>query len=111
VAIKKKTITFFYFIFKVLSLKLDRRALLLFSVADFEPVDRFQEDEEAGEADGEDDDDDDGFFVPHGYLSDDEGAPEEEVGRQLRRLLCLNPSLFVSPEGLYKARAFFFSRD
>lgn len=38
-------------------------------------VDQFQEDEEEG---GEDDDDD-GFFVPHGYLSDDEGALEEEV--------------------------------
>lgn len=35
-----------------------------------------QEDEEEG---GDDDDDDDGFFVPHGYLSDDEGAQEEEV--------------------------------
>uniref|UniRef100_A0A3P9LH16 Chromatin assembly factor 1, subunit A (p150) n=1 Tax=Oryzias latipes TaxID=8090 RepID=A0A3P9LH16_ORYLA len=34
-----------------------------------------QEDEEEG---GEDDDDDDGFFVPHGYLSEDEGALEEE---------------------------------
>ncbi|TWW57702.1 Chromatin assembly factor 1 subunit A [Takifugu flavidus] len=33
------------------------------------------EDEEEG---GDDDDDDDGFFVPHGYLSDDEGAQEEE---------------------------------
>lgn len=43
------------------------------------------EDEEAGEADGEDDDDDDGFFVPHGYLSDDEGAPEEEVGGDLEK--------------------------
>ncbi|XP_059197920.1 chromatin assembly factor 1 subunit A [Centropristis striata] len=29
---------------------------------------------------GEDDDEDDGFFVPHGYLSDDEGALEEEEG-------------------------------
>ncbi|KAJ8271101.1 hypothetical protein GJAV_G00122780 [Gymnothorax javanicus] len=30
---------------------------------------------------GEDDDDDDGFFVPHGYLSDGEGALEdEEIG-------------------------------
>lgn len=36
----------------------------------------FQEDEEEG---GDDDDDDDGFFVPHGYLSEDEGAQEEEV--------------------------------
>lgn len=36
------------------------------------------EDEEEG---GEDDnDDDDGFFVPHGYLSDDEGALEEWDG-------------------------------
>ncbi|CAK6955189.1 chromatin assembly factor 1 subunit A [Scomber scombrus] len=35
------------------------------------------EDEEEG---GDDDnDDDDGFFVPHGYLSDDEGALEEEL--------------------------------
>ncbi|XP_078527165.1 chromatin assembly factor 1 subunit A isoform X2 [Lissotriton helveticus] len=32
------------------------------------------DDEEAGD----DDEDDDGFFVPHGYLSDDEGAAEEE---------------------------------
>ncbi|XP_030640106.1 chromatin assembly factor 1 subunit A [Chanos chanos] len=29
---------------------------------------------------GDDDDDDDGFFVPHGYLSDGEGALEEEEG-------------------------------
>ena len=37
---------------------------------------------------GEDDDeevketeeDQDGFFVPHGYLSDDEGVPDEESG-------------------------------
>uniref|UniRef100_A0A8C2X6J1 Chromatin assembly factor 1, subunit A (p150) n=1 Tax=Cyclopterus lumpus TaxID=8103 RepID=A0A8C2X6J1_CYCLU len=36
-------------------------------------------------SDGEDDDDDDGFFVPHGYLSDDEGAPEEEVGGDLEK--------------------------
>ncbi|KAM8873843.1 chromatin assembly factor 1 subunit A isoform 2-T3 [Spinachia spinachia] len=40
------------------------------------------EDEEEG---GEDDDDDDGFFVPHGYLSDDEGAPEEEEGGDLEK--------------------------
>lgn len=25
---------------------------------------------------GEDEDDDDGFFVPHGYLSEDEGVTE-----------------------------------
>lgn len=42
----------------------------------------FQEDEEEG---GEDDDDDDGFFVPHGYLSDDEGALEEEEGGDLEK--------------------------
>ena len=32
------------------------------------------------EADGDDDnnDDDDGFFVPHGYLSDDEGVENGE---------------------------------
>ncbi|XP_054458807.1 chromatin assembly factor 1 subunit A [Anoplopoma fimbria] len=40
------------------------------------------EDEEEG---GEDDDDDDGFFVPHGYLSEDEGAPEEEAGGDLEK--------------------------
>uniref|UniRef100_A0A8C9X4M7 Chromatin assembly factor 1, subunit A (p150) n=1 Tax=Sander lucioperca TaxID=283035 RepID=A0A8C9X4M7_SANLU len=34
---------------------------------------------------GEDDDDDDGFFVPHGYLSDDEGALEEEEGGDLEK--------------------------
>uniref|UniRef100_A0A8C2X5P9 Chromatin assembly factor 1, subunit A (p150) n=1 Tax=Cyclopterus lumpus TaxID=8103 RepID=A0A8C2X5P9_CYCLU len=50
------------------------------------PLKRDKEDEEeAGEGDGEDDDDDDGFFVPHGYLSDDEGAPEEEVGGDLEK--------------------------
>lgn len=33
------------------------------------------------EADGEEDnnDDDDGFFVPHGYLSDDEGVEDDEM--------------------------------
>ncbi|XP_076880610.1 chromatin assembly factor 1 subunit A [Brachyhypopomus gauderio] len=29
---------------------------------------------------GDDDDDDDGFFVPHGYLSDGEGALQDEMG-------------------------------
>ncbi|XP_068449101.1 chromatin assembly factor 1 subunit A [Clinocottus analis] len=43
-----------------------------------------EDEEEAGEG-GEDDSDDDGFFVPHGYLSDDEGAPEEEVGGDLEK--------------------------
>ncbi|XP_057696095.1 chromatin assembly factor 1 subunit A [Corythoichthys intestinalis] len=40
------------------------------------------EDEEEG---GEDDDDNDGFFVPHGYLSDDEGALEEVDGGDLEK--------------------------
>ncbi|KAK2907675.1 chromatin assembly factor 1 subunit A isoform X1 [Channa argus] len=41
------------------------------------------EDEEEGGED--DDDDDDGFFVPHGYLSDDEGALDEEDGGDLEK--------------------------
>uniref|UniRef100_A0A8C7Z284 Chromatin assembly factor 1, subunit A (p150) n=1 Tax=Oryzias sinensis TaxID=183150 RepID=A0A8C7Z284_9TELE len=41
-----------------------------------------QEDEEEG---GDDDDDDDGFFVPHGYLSEDEGALEEEESGDLEK--------------------------
>uniref|UniRef100_A0A3B5AMN7 Chromatin assembly factor 1 subunit A n=1 Tax=Stegastes partitus TaxID=144197 RepID=A0A3B5AMN7_9TELE len=41
------------------------------------------EDEEEGGED--DDDDDDGFFVPHGYLSDDEGGLEEEEGGDLEK--------------------------
>ncbi|KAM6921545.1 chromatin assembly factor 1 subunit A [Xenentodon cancila] len=41
------------------------------------------EDEEEGGDD--EDDDDDGFFVPHGYLSDDEGALEEEEGGDLEK--------------------------
>uniref|UniRef100_A0A3Q2YUL8 Chromatin assembly factor 1, subunit A (p150) n=1 Tax=Hippocampus comes TaxID=109280 RepID=A0A3Q2YUL8_HIPCM len=40
------------------------------------------EDEDEG---GEDDDDNDGFFVPHGYLSEDEGALEEADGGDLER--------------------------
>uniref|UniRef100_A0A3B4AK22 Uncharacterized protein n=1 Tax=Periophthalmus magnuspinnatus TaxID=409849 RepID=A0A3B4AK22_9GOBI len=40
-------------------------------------------DEEEG---GEDDDEDDGFFVPHGYLSDDEGALEEEKQKLQQKL-------------------------
>ncbi|KAK7889220.1 hypothetical protein WMY93_024780 [Mugilogobius chulae] len=43
------------------------------------------EDEEGEEGGEEDDDDDDGFFVPHGYLSDDEGALEEEDGGDLEK--------------------------
>ena len=29
---------------------------------------------------GEDEDEDDGFFVPHGYLSEDEGVTEVRAG-------------------------------
>uniref|UniRef100_A0A3B4WSH6 Chromatin assembly factor 1, subunit A (p150) n=1 Tax=Seriola lalandi dorsalis TaxID=1841481 RepID=A0A3B4WSH6_SERLL len=49
------------------------------------------EEEEPGESlshsegEDDDDDDDDGFFVPHGYLSDDEGALEEEEGGDLEK--------------------------
>ncbi|KAF7665251.1 hypothetical protein LDENG_00149490 [Lucifuga dentata] len=41
------------------------------------------EDEEEGGDD--DDEDDDGFFVPHGYLSDGEGALEDEEGGDLEK--------------------------
>uniref|UniRef100_A0A3P9LHF6 Chromatin assembly factor 1, subunit A (p150) n=1 Tax=Oryzias latipes TaxID=8090 RepID=A0A3P9LHF6_ORYLA len=52
---------------------------IIYSVISFHLL---QEDEEEG---GEDDDDDDGFFVPHGYLSEDEGALEEEEGGDLEK--------------------------
>ncbi|XP_061894667.1 chromatin assembly factor 1 subunit A isoform X1 [Entelurus aequoreus] len=41
-----------------------------------------EDEEEGGE---EDEDEDDGFLVPHGYLSDDEGALEEEEGGDLEK--------------------------
>ncbi|XP_012727122.2 chromatin assembly factor 1 subunit A [Fundulus heteroclitus] len=41
-----------------------------------------EEEEEGGE---DDDEEDDGFLVPHGYLSDDEGALEEEDGGDLEK--------------------------
>ncbi|MGH0171391.1 UNVERIFIED_CONTAM: hypothetical protein FKN15_061081 [Acipenser sinensis] len=44
------------------------------------------DDEGGGEAAG-DDEDDDGFFVPHGYLSDGEGASEELKAREWDELL------------------------
>ncbi|XP_040196341.1 chromatin assembly factor 1 subunit A-B-like [Rana temporaria] len=37
-----------------------------------------EDDEDPKEEDEEDDDDDDGFFVPHGYLSEDEGGVSDE---------------------------------
>lgn len=44
-----------------------------------EPGESLSNSEGEDEGDGEDDDeDDDGFFVPHGYLSDDEGVAEDE---------------------------------
>ena len=51
---------------------------------------------QGGEAEGgdnDDDEDDDGFFVPHGYLSNDEGALEEEVFLKLLVPLCLALSI------------------
>lgn len=44
----------------------------------------WQDDDDEG---GEDDDEDDGFFVPHGYLSDGEGALEDEV--HLPKVICV----------------------
>ncbi|XP_041646812.1 chromatin assembly factor 1 subunit A [Cheilinus undulatus] len=43
-----------------------------------EPGESLSHSEGEDEEEGGDDDDDDGFFVPHGYLSEDEGALEEE---------------------------------
>jgi len=43
--------------------------------------------EEEDENDGEQDDEGDGFFVPHGYLSDDEGCDnDEEEGKVINRM-------------------------
>ncbi|NXU47616.1 CAF1A factor, partial [Turnix velox] len=42
-----------------------------------EPGESLSHSEEDDEEEGEDEDDDDGFFVPHGYLSEDEGVTEE----------------------------------
>ncbi|PKU30578.1 hypothetical protein llap_19117 [Limosa lapponica baueri] len=42
-----------------------------------EPGESLSHSEGDDEEEGEDEDDDDGFFVPHGYLSDDEGVTEE----------------------------------
>ncbi|XP_062411618.1 chromatin assembly factor 1 subunit A isoform X2 [Sardina pilchardus] len=45
-----------------------------------EPGESLSHSEGDDDEEGDDDDDDDGFFVPHGYLSDGEGAREEEEG-------------------------------
>ncbi|NXN12862.1 CAF1A factor, partial [Indicator maculatus] len=42
-----------------------------------EPGESLSHSEGDDEEEGEDEDDDDGFFVPHGYLSEDEGVTEE----------------------------------
>ncbi|NXT06375.1 CAF1A factor, partial [Prunella fulvescens] len=42
-----------------------------------EPGESLSHSEEDDEEEGEDEDEDDGFFVPHGYLSEDEGVTEE----------------------------------
>ncbi|XP_076009736.1 chromatin assembly factor 1 subunit A [Genypterus blacodes] len=44
-----------------------------------------EDEEEGGEDADNDDEDDDGFFVPHGYLSDGEGALEDEEGGDLEK--------------------------
>ncbi|XP_036971334.1 chromatin assembly factor 1 subunit A [Acanthopagrus latus] len=51
-----------------------------------EPGESLSHSEGEDEEEGGEDDDDDGFFVPHGYLSDDEGALEEEEGGDLEKL-------------------------
>ncbi|XP_041791359.1 chromatin assembly factor 1 subunit A [Chelmon rostratus] len=51
-----------------------------------EPGESLSHSEGEDEEEGGDDDDDDGFFVPHGYLSDDEGAVEEEEGGDPEKL-------------------------
>ncbi|MCJ8737746.1 hypothetical protein PDJAM_G00027730 [Pangasius djambal] len=45
-----------------------------------EPGESLSHSEGDDEDEGDDDDEDDGFFVPHGYLSDGEGALEDEEG-------------------------------
>ncbi|KAM9358510.1 chromatin assembly factor 1 subunit A [Symphorus nematophorus] len=50
-----------------------------------EPGESLSHSEGEDEEEGGEDDDDDGFFVPHGYLSDDEGALEEEDGGDLEK--------------------------
>ena len=45
---------------------------------------------------GDDEDEDDGFFVPHGYLSEDEGVTEVSgcmVRRLVKEELSLGPEL------------------
>uniref|UniRef100_A0A3Q3EMX6 Chromatin assembly factor 1, subunit A (p150) n=1 Tax=Labrus bergylta TaxID=56723 RepID=A0A3Q3EMX6_9LABR len=50
-----------------------------------EPGESLSHSEGEDEEEGGEDDDDDGFFVPHGYLSNDEGALEEEEGGDLEK--------------------------
>ncbi|KAM9460916.1 chromatin assembly factor 1 subunit A isoform 2-T2 [Clarias gariepinus] len=45
-----------------------------------EPGESLSHSEGDDDEEGDDDDEDDGFFVPHGYLSDGEGALEDEEG-------------------------------
>lgn len=53
---------------------------------------------------GDDDDEDDGFFVPHGYLSDGEGALEDEVYLSkvifILRSRSIEPSLLIDVDGM-----------
>nr|XP_046247665.1 chromatin assembly factor 1 subunit A [Scatophagus argus] len=51
-----------------------------------EPGESLSHSEGEDEDEGGEDDEDDGFFVPHGYLSEDEGALEEEEGGDREKL-------------------------
>lgn len=50
-----------------------------------EPGESLSHSEGDDDDEADDDDDDDGFFVPHGYLSDGEGALEDEEGGDLEK--------------------------
>ncbi|XP_062869288.1 chromatin assembly factor 1 subunit A isoform X2 [Trichomycterus rosablanca] len=50
-----------------------------------EPGESLSHSEGDDDDDGDDDEEDDGFFVPHGYLSDGEGALEDEEGGDLEK--------------------------
>ncbi|KAI5101043.1 chromatin assembly factor 1 subunit A [Silurus meridionalis] len=50
-----------------------------------EPGESLSHSEGDDDDEGDDDEEDDGFFVPHGYLSDGEGALEDEEGGDLEK--------------------------
>jgi len=59
------------------SFKIYDFAMLLTNIYDINLIFVCQGEDEAD--DNEENEDDDGFFVPHGYLSDDEGVEDEDV--------------------------------